>query len=380
MLSKVAPKSPPKAELRPIVAAVVPAFGESPSGRWAASRVGERSLLATAVETARAARRVDKVVAAVTEIDKSTAAAAAEAGVELCLVRELRGGKDLDREAARQVLATIKADPGTSIETVVIVGADSPVRRPADIDESIQALTDQNVDEITSVVRVRTTEPGETVAIPNGCVRALRRRALEVAVSRNFAYHEMEAASLLRVGGPLDLTDIAAVLAARRRELSRASLADIGLIVFDFDGVFTDNRVLVMQDGTEGVLCSRGDGMGLEMLRKTGMPLVVVSKEQNPVVAARCRKLKLECVQGVDDKLPEVKRQAENVGVVRERVAYVGNDVNDLEPMGWVGMPIAVADAHPEAIRAARLVLARPGGIGAIRELCEMVMAARGGK
>lgn len=156
-------------------------------------------------------------------------------------------------------------------------------------------------------------------------------------------------------------------------------LASAGLVVLDFDGVFTDNRVLVMQDGTEGVLCSRADGMGLEMLRRGGVPAAVLSKEQNPVVSARCRKLKLECVQGIDDKLPELKRLAAEKGVPRERVVYVGNDINDLECLEWAGVPVVVSDAHPRAIAAARIVLSKAGGMGAIRELCEMILAAREG-
>ena len=159
----------------------------------------------------------------------------------------------------------------------------------------------------------------------------------------------------------------------------RAMMTGVALVVLDFDGVMTDNRVLVMQDGTEGVLCSRADGFGLEMLRKAGVPVVVLSKEQKPVVAARCRKLKLECVQGIDDKLPELKRLAAARGAPREKVVYAGNDVNDLECLGWAGVPVVVADAHPRALDAARLVLTKAGGFGAVRELCEMILEARGG-
>lgn len=159
----------------------------------------------------------------------------------------------------------------------------------------------------------------------------------------------------------------------------RAVLAPVALLVFDFDGVFTDNRVLVLQDGTEGVLCDRSDGLGLEMLRKSGFPMLVLSKEQNPVVSARCRKLRLECVQGCDDKLSELKRQAAARSLEPARIAYVGNDLNDVECMRWVGVPIAVADAYPQALAAARLVTSRRGGRGAVREVCEWVLASRPG-
>lgn len=157
-------------------------------------------------------------------------------------------------------------------------------------------------------------------------------------------------------------------------------LSTVRLVVFDFDGVMTDNRVLVLQDGTEGVFCNRSDGLGVGMLHAAGVPALVISKEQNPVVGARCRKLKLECVQGCDDKLAELRRQAGARGLEPGQIAYVGNDVNDLEPMRWVGVPIAVADAYPEVIAASRLVTSRPGGHGAVREVVEWVIVSRRGR
>lgn len=159
-----------------------------------------------------------------------------------------------------------------------------------------------------------------------------------------------------------------------------ALLTSIKFLVLDFDGVMTDNRVLVLQDGTEGVFCNRSDGLGIEMLRKAAFPVMVLSKEQNPVVAARCRKLNLECVQGCDDKLSELKRQASARGLAPREIAYVGNDVNDVECMKWVGAPIAVADAYPEALAAARLVTSKAGGLGAVREIAELILRSRGGK
>jgi YrbI family 3-deoxy-D-manno-octulosonate 8-phosphate phosphatase len=157
----------------------------------------------------------------------------------------------------------------------------------------------------------------------------------------------------------------------------KKKLAGVRLVVFDFDGVMTDNRVLTLQDGTEGVLCDRSDGLGVGMLHKAGVPMLVMSKEPNPVVAARCRKLNLECRQGIDDKVAEL------TGVLRERglewsaVAYVGNDVNDEACMRLVGVAIAVADAYPAALAAAGLVTTRPGGRGAVREVCEWLLSAR---
>jgi YrbI family 3-deoxy-D-manno-octulosonate 8-phosphate phosphatase len=155
-------------------------------------------------------------------------------------------------------------------------------------------------------------------------------------------------------------------------------LAAASLVVFDFDGVMTDNRVLTLRDGTEGVFCDRSDGLGVGMLKKAGIPMLVLSKEQNPVVAARCRKLQLDCEQGIDDKVARLDEILRARGMTWEGVVYVGNDVNDVPCMSRVGLAIAVADAYTPALKAADLVTTRPGGRGAVREVCDWLLAARG--
>jgi YrbI family 3-deoxy-D-manno-octulosonate 8-phosphate phosphatase len=157
------------------------------------------------------------------------------------------------------------------------------------------------------------------------------------------------------------------------------SLSRITLVVLDFDGVLTDNAVWVLQDGTEMVRCDRSDGLGLAMLTASGVTVVVMSTETNPVVAARCRKLGVPCMQGVADKGRELSSLIAGQRLDPARVAYVGNDVNDLGAMAVVGLPVAVADAHPRVRSAAVLVLTRPGGHGAVREFCDRLLHARQG-
>ena len=143
------------------------------------------------------------------------------------------------------------------------------------------------------------------------------------------------------------------------------------LVVFDFDGVFTDNRVLVLEDGTEAVMCSRADGLGLDRLRNCGLDLLVLSKEQNPVVAARCNKLRLPYIQGCDEKAERLLQEFNDRGITQHEVAYVGNDINDVECMELVDLPISVSDGYPEVIRLAAWVGTVPGGQGAVREVCD---------
>jgi N-acylneuraminate cytidylyltransferase len=148
----------------------------------------------------------------------------------------------------------------------------------------------------------------------------------------------------------------------------------IALVVFDFDGVLTDNRVYVLEDGREAVVCDRGDGMGLSLLRAGGVPIVVLSTEENPVVAARCRKLQLEYRHGLADKAAALQALAREKHVDLQHVVYVGNDVNDTACMDAAGFAVAVADAHPAAKEHADFVLSRPGGAGAVRELCDLLL------
>lgn len=151
----------------------------------------------------------------------------------------------------------------------------------------------------------------------------------------------------------------------------------VRLVVFDFDGVMTDNRVWVMEDGREAVACWRSDGIGLSALRAAGVESFVLSTERNPVVGARCRKLKLECEQGCDDKLKALRRLVADRGLSMDEVAYVGNDVNDLDCLKVVGLPIVVQDAHRSVWRAARWRTKAPGGRGAVREICDALVGWR---
>jgi len=148
----------------------------------------------------------------------------------------------------------------------------------------------------------------------------------------------------------------------------------VAAVIFDFDGVFTDNRVLTFQDGTEAVSCSRSDGMGIELLRGEGLPMVVISKERNPVTSARCAKLGLEVIQGIDDKESELRLWLDGRGIAADQAIYVGNDVNDLACMALVGCAVAVADAHGDVLAAADIVLPLRGGYGAVRFLADAIL------
>lgn len=148
----------------------------------------------------------------------------------------------------------------------------------------------------------------------------------------------------------------------------------VDLLVFDFDGVLTDNRVLVMDDGREAVFCSRADGLAFDRFRARGLPVLILSTETNPVVAARGRKLRVPVVQSVADKGVAILDVCREHATSPARAMFVGNDVNDLPAMAVVGIAVAVADAHPAVTAKAHHVLATRGGYGVAREIAELVL------
>ena len=158
--------------------------------------------------------------------------------------------------------------------------------------------------------------------------------------------------------------------------MNQEKLAKIRCVLFDFDGVFTDNTVFVDQDGKESVRCFRSDGLGLAKLRAIGVASAIVSTETNPVVSARARKLRIDVIQGVADKGTVVLELAKEKGLELEQIAFVGNDINDVAALSRVGLPIAVADAFPEALEAAHWITSKKGGWGAVREVCDAVATA----
>lgn len=162
------------------------------------------------------------------------------------------------------------------------------------------------------------------------------------------------------------------------------ALETIHTIAFDFDGVFTDNKVYVGQDGTELVRCDRGDGLGIDLLRAAqsrGMlaaDVFVLSKERNPVTEARTRKLRLACHAGCDDKLEFIEQRLRGSRPKDARplagLVYVGNDLNDLPVMLRAGFSVAPADAHERVRQVASVVLPQAGGNGFVRAFVERLL------
>lgn len=161
----------------------------------------------------------------------------------------------------------------------------------------------------------------------------------------------------------------------------RARAATIQLVVSDVDGVLTDAGVYYSAQGEELKRFSMRDGMGVELLRQAGIRTAWLTREQSPIVAARAKKLQIEALwAGERDKGAALPRLVQELGVPAHAVAYIGDDVNDIEALGWVatsGLAVCPSDALPRVLSAVHFVTAARGGHGAFRELCELILENR---
>jgi 3-deoxy-D-manno-octulosonate 8-phosphate phosphatase (KDO 8-P phosphatase) len=159
--------------------------------------------------------------------------------------------------------------------------------------------------------------------------------------------------------------------------INQKLLSDIELIAFDFDGVFTDNSVYVNQDGKESVKCWRGDGLGLDRLKKLGVKLCIISTEINPVVSMRANKLAIDCYQAVENKADILVSICDKHSISLKNTMFVGNDINDIPAFQIAGIPVGVADACKEIYSYVMFRTMNSGGAGAVREICDMVLNAK---
>jgi len=151
----------------------------------------------------------------------------------------------------------------------------------------------------------------------------------------------------------------------------------IKLLILDFDGVLTDNFVYVNQEGIESVKCNRSDGIGISRLKNLGIKVVIISTEKNKIVSVRADKLKVDVIQGVNDKKIEVEKISHVLNIKLSEIAFLGNDINDIPAFEIVGFPIAVADCYLEVEPYVNYKTKSKGGEGAVREICDLIYFAK---
>ncbi len=163
-----------------------------------------------------------------------------------------------------------------------------------------------------------------------------------------------------------------------KSKIPRASWARVRLFAMDVDGVLTDGTVQINSDGTEAKNFSILDGMGLKRLEKSGVAVAWISGRPSGATTARANELKIpHVIQGRTDKLAALQELAAELSLSPAQCAYMGDDDIDAPAIAWAGVGIAPRGSMPAALAAAAIVPARPAGHGAVREICELILASR---
>lgn len=350
-------------------------------------------LVARAIRSALSTLTVDQVWVS-TDTERIASVAEANGAHVVKRPPELSGDEASSESA---ILHALESLPDADI--VVFIQATSPFIDPIDIDKAVRLVRDDGFDCVFSGTEdhgFRWEEArGEFVPLGHQASSRPRRQDLPHRVVETGAFYVFRAEGIRKSGSRFH-GKIGCVEVGRRESLEIDTLDDLALarelamsseitttmgpidaVVFDFDGVHTDDYVWVDQKGVESVRVSRTDGYGVKLLRDAGLTVLILSTEKNPVVSKRAEKLELDVLQGQDDKGAALENWARDNGVDLANVAYLGNDVNDTPALERVGWPVVVADAHPEVKPLARMVLRSNGGEGAVRELADIILSNR---
>lgn len=404
--------------VKPEVLAIIPARGGSKGlPRKNVRNFAGHPLISYSIAAGLQAETVTRTI--VSTDDEEIAAVARKYGAEIPFMRPAEYAQDstLDLPVFQHALNWLAEHEGYRPEVVVQLRPTSPVRPPTLVDDAVRMLlADPNADSVRGIVpagqnphKMWRVDPQakymhnllEVPGVPEpynaprqilpqvywqtGHIDALRPRAILEQNSMsgaNILPLLIESRYTVDIDGLLDLQKAEWLVynagldmvhpGHRRRALPKA----VSLIVFDFDGVMTDNRVWVDENGHEMVAANRSDSLGLELLRaRTPIQVFVLSKETNPVVTARCRKLKIPVLQAVNDKPGALRQLFSERGVDPASVIYMGNDLNDLPCFPLVGCAVAPADSQPQILAEADVILSNRGGHGAVRELCDLLLA-----
>ena len=382
------------------VIAIIPARGGSKGiPRKNIGPLNGKPLLAYTIEAAQATPSITRV--AVSTDDPEIGAVAERFGAAVIWrPAEISGDTVSSESALLHVLDHLQRTEGYRPDIIVFLQCTAPLTLPEDIEGTIQTLLREGADSALTVTpfhyflwkKKNTDAVGinhdkhnrlmrqeqETQYLETGSVYVMRTEGFIEARHRFFgktAMYVMPRERSFEIDEPVDFS-VAEVLMCEQKHRKALNLipGQVEALVLDFDGVFTDNKVIVFQDGSEGVIADRGDGWGLSQLKDKGLQILVLSTEQNPVVLARCEKLGLSVLQEIENKWAILQNWLAEKGIDSAKVIYVGNDVNDLDCLKGVGCGVVVRDAHPAVIPHADIVLQHAGGKGAIREIVDLIL------
>lgn len=389
------------------VLAIIPARGGSKGiPRKNIRPLAGKPLLAWTIEAAQAAALVSRVF--VSTDDLEIARVAQDYGADVLLrPAELATDTASSEAALLHALETLAAGEGYRPDALAFLQCTAPLTTPADIDGTVSLVLREGYDSAVTMIPYhyflwRDEGDGRMTGVNHEATRRLRRQEREPEFQEVGAVYAMNVAGFLvhrfrffgRIGKyvvpplrafeidePADWPVAEALMVGTGRAVAAAippvtRMQAIRAVVTDFDGVLTDNKVLVNENGREAVLCSRGDGWGIDLLKKAGFQVACISTETNPVVAARCRKLGISYWQGQTDKLSALTSFLVAHDLPPEACLYVGNDTNDAACLRYAGLAVVPQDAAPDVKPLADWVTAVAGGAGVLREIAHHLLSA----
>lgn len=369
-----------------------------------------KPLIAWTILAAKAANLVDCVY--VSTDDDHIARVSREWGADV-IQRPIELATDTasSESALLHAVETLETTHGLSLQTIVFLQCTSPFTSGEEIDQVVNLIKKQNYDSAVTAVPFhhfiweKESETGSMEGVNHDKYVRLRRQ------DRTPEYLEVGAAYAMNAAGfklhqHRFFGKIGSTLIPSYKSLEIDSLDDwivaeqlmqtyvlaeeekttlnwsviakkIKVIVTDFDGVLTDNRVYLNENGEESVACNRGDGWGINLLKNAGYKVACLSTEKNPVVAMRCEKLQIPYWQGLENKLETLKALLHKNDYVADQCLYIGNDTNDAACLEYAGVSIVPADAASIVKPLAHGETNARGGEGVIREIAHYLSRSK---
>ena len=383
------------------VLAIIPARGGSKGILKKNIRyVGGVPLIARTILAAKRSKFINRII--VSTDDKEISSISEKYGAEISWrPSHLSDDKSSSESALLHVLGKLKVDEQYIPDITTFLQCTSPFIEPDDIDGTILTIKEDidsafsalpfhhflwnlenhgeavGINHNSDCLRKRRQDLEEKQYLETGSIYAFRTNIFMKEKSRfcgKVSIWEQKNKLNIEIDIPNDLEIANAIQSVNSQKNRYQSIpTKIDAIVFDFDGVFTDDNVITNSEGVESVCCSRSDGMGINLLQKLGIKMLVLSKERNKVVSQRCKKLNLECLHSIDNKIYYLEKWLKEISVNPMNVIYVGNDINDIDCLKHVGCPAAPANHHPDISKYIKLKLSKKGGEGAIRELSDII-------
>lgn len=378
------------------VVAIIPARGGSKGvPRKNVKKIGGYPLIARAIRTCQQSGKVQQVWVSTDNDEIASVAKAYGAGV-IRRPDELSNDGATSESALVHALAQLK-EFGIEPKTLAFIQATSPFIQPEALANAIRRVSTGQDDVVFSAFEtyafIWKHAANSIVGANHNHAFRPRRQDREAHFQETGAFYVMQTEGFLkanfrffgRVGievvpeeFAIEIDNPAELEVARRLASSFDKVplpaGVVKALVMDFDGVHTDDTVNVDSQGVESVRVSRSDGMGISLLREAGIPMLIISKEKNDVVQARARKLQIEAMNGVDDKISVLRTWCVANNLELEDVLYIGNDINDADCLRNVGWPVVPADASTKIMHLAKIVLNNKGGRGALREVADLIL------